>query len=310
MPSTSSAPSFSIGLFRVILAAVLGSSLLLWCQGPSPQLSPRELFYREQAPDHTQRATGVALKKHVGDKDAAASPKTPNGSAMPSGSLEEEKTKGATLVSAETSAATTAGPEVSHLGLRYSLLLVDKTTGDAKPVSSNQTFDQGECFGLEFQSNRSGYLYVFNLGSSGAWKPLLPTEEMPEEGNFVPAFTTTRVPSSHCYRISGPPGAERLFVVLSRNPQDVKELNRSIRNGPSGEPGQSQPQEPSGGLTTLAANLNQAIQRFASLKGRDLEIQEVGGTKDSSEPVPAVYIVHTSATPSDKVTTEIQITHR
>jgi hypothetical protein len=68
----------------------------------------------------------------------------------------------------------------------------------------------------------------------------------------------------------------------------------------------------------MVSNLNQEVQKIASLKGRDLEIQEVGGTGNSSAPAtensgapePAVYIVHTSATPSDKVVTEIHITHR
>ena len=68
----------------------------------------------------------------------------------------------------------------------------------------------------------------------------------------------------------------------------------------------------------MVNNLNQEVQKIASLKGRDLEIQEVGGAKNSSAvPTensgtlePAVYIVHTSATPSDKVVTEIHITHR
>jgi len=63
-------------------------------------------------------------------------------------------------------------------------------------------------------------------------------------------------------------------------------------------------------MMAMASNLTQAVQKIANLKSRDLEIQEVGGTKNTAEPVPAVYIVHTSATPSDKVTTEIQITHR
>jgi hypothetical protein len=147
---------------------------------------------------------------------------------------------------------------------------------------------------------------------------MLPTVEMSDEGNFVPALTTMRVPATHCFRISGPPGTERLFVVLSRNPQEVNELNRSIRNGAAGEPEHPPKQDAGGAVLAMVNNLNQEVQKLASLKGRDLEIQEVGGTKNSSAAPtensgalePAVYIVHTSATPSDKVVTEIQITHR
>jgi len=292
-------------LFALVIVAATSGSLMLWSQEPSSQLSPRELFYREQVSATTPKASTVSSRSRPTSKDTGVSQKTDL--AVPAGSGEESG-KNATLASAETSGAAKTNPEVTHLGLRYSLLLVDKTTAETKPASRSQVFDQGDCFSLEFQSNRSSYLYVFNLGSSGAWKPLLPTAAIPEEGNFIPAFTTMRVPSSHCFRIAGPPGVEHLFVVLSRNPQDVNDLNQSIRNSRGGEPQPSPPEQAGGQM--MASNLTQAVQKIANLKSRDLEIQEVGGTKKSTEPALAVYIVHTSATPSDKVTTEIQITHR
>lgn len=286
----------------VVLIAASSGSLMLWPQ--NSQLSPRELFYREQTAVHNQHAAS-SVKSHAPVKSTPAPPSTA------SSSTASPPTPGNVQSNAlltETSAAAKSNPEVSHLGLRYSLLLVDTHTAEAKPVSSTQTFDQGQCFGLEFQANRSGYLYVFNLGSSGSWKALLPTPQMPEEGNFVPAFTSLRVPTSHCYRISGPAGEEHLFVVLSRNPQDVDELNRSIRSGHG--PGAPPSPDPSAAISTLASNLNQAVQKIASLKGRDLEVEEVGGVKNLAENSPAVYVVHTSDTPSDKVMTEIKIVHR
>jgi hypothetical protein len=290
------------------MVLALSNSLMLRCQDASPQLSPRELFYREQAPAHDQG--NAAPRKHVPDKGTGLTQKTPSSSATPQTSTDLGDNKRFVAASAETSSATAAAPEVPHLGLKYSLLLVDKSTGDAKPVSSSQVFDQGECFGLELQANRSGYLYVFNLGSSGNWKPLLPNQEMPEEGNFVPGFTTVRIPSTHCFRIAGPPGGEHLFVVLSRNVQDVNDLNRSIRNGGAGEPQPSPQHDASVQVAALVSDLNKEVQKLVALKGRDLEIQEVGATPNASAPPPAVYVVHTSSTPSDKVMTEIKITHR
>jgi hypothetical protein len=133
---------------------------------------------------------------------------------------------------------------------------------------------------------------------------------MPEERNFLPAFTTQRVPSSHCYRISAPSGTEHLFVVLSRNPQDVDELNRNIRDGHTAGGQPSTAPDAGASLAIMAGNLNQTVQKLASLKGRDLDVEEVGGSKNLAESSPAVYVVHTSDTPSDRVTTEIKITHR
>jgi hypothetical protein len=302
MPSISSVRA---GISAIVVTGVISSGLFVWCQQPSSQLSPRELFYREQLSEHHQRVPATPAKSHPVSGQTAGAQKVPGNPAISPGPPEVNS---AALV--ETSSATKASPEVSHLGLRYRLLSVDKATGDTTPVSSSQMFEQGDCFSLEFESNRSGYLYVFNLGSSGAWRPLLPRVEMPEEINFVPAFTTQRVPSSHCFRISGPPGEEHLFVVLSRNPQEVDELNQSIRNGSTGESAPSHPSATPAGTMMMASNLNQAVQKIASLKGRDLEIQEVGGIKNSAENTPAVYVVHTSTAPTDKVVTEIQIKHR
>ncbi len=295
-------------LYALAVVAATSGSLTVWSQEPSSQLSPRELFYREQVSATTPKPSTASSRSRAAAKDTGVTPKT--GLAAPSAAGEEGSGKDTALAPVETSTVAKTNPEVTHLGLRYSLLLVDKTTAETKSVSPSQVFDQGDCFSLEFQSNRSSYLYVFNLGSSGAWKPLLPTAAMPEEGNFLPAFTTLRVPSSHCFRVSAPPGVEHLFVVLSRNPQDVNDLNQSIRNSRGGEPQPSPPDQTGAPMMAMASNLTQAVQKIANLKSRDLEIQEVGGTKNTAEPAPAVYIVHTSATPSDKVTTEIQITHR
>jgi hypothetical protein len=313
MPSSSFTTA---SILALTLVATMCSPLILPSQESAPQLSPRELYYREPVPDQEKRAPHASLKKHVVDNGNGESPTTANGSLLPKGSAEE--VTGANPPSVEKTSTSATKPEVSHLGLRYSLLLVDKNTGNARPVSSSQTFEQGECLSLEFQSNRSGYLYVFNLGSSGAWKPMLPTVEMSDEGNFVPALTTMRVPATHCFRISGPPGEEHLFVVLSRNPQEVNELNRSIRDGAASEPKPPCPPDTGKPVLTMASNLNQEVQKIASLRGRDLEVQEVGGVQNSgapptdnpSAPGPAMYVVHTSATPSDKVVTEIDITHR
>jgi hypothetical protein len=290
------------------LLVLMVSGVPLWGQDSSAQLSPRELFYREQVPAQSQHAASTA-KKTLAVKQAPAQQTAANSPTPPPGTPQSGNAAGNALLS-ETSTVTKSNPAVSHLGLRYRLLLIDTTTGDAKPVSTTQIFDQGQCFGLEFQANRAAYLYVFNLGSSGTWKALLPTPQMPEEGNFLPAFTTQRVPSSHCYRISAPSGSEHLFVVLSRNPQDVDELNRSIRDGHAAGGQPSTTPDTGGSLMTMASNLNQTVEKLASLKGRDLDVEEVGGNKNLVEASPAVYVVHTSDTPSDRVTTEIKITHR
>ena len=294
-------------LLGFALTLAMFGSFVLWCQEPAPQLSARDLFYRQAAPAQSKRPAVPPAKKPSAPTQTATAQKPPVAPAAPQSTGEEKVANGALL---EKISAVAKEPEVTHLGLRYSMLLVDKTTGNAKPVSANQTFDEGECLSLDIQSNRSGYLYVFNLGSSGAWKPLLPTKEMPDEGNFVEGLTPVRIPATHCFRITGPPGSERLFVVLSRNPQDVNELNQSIKNQAGTKTDNPPAAAPGAALTTMAQNLNEVVQKLANLKSRDLEVEEVAAVQNSAANDPAVYVVHTSDTPSDKVVTEIDIKHQ
>jgi hypothetical protein len=82
-----------------------------------------------------------------------------------------------------------------HLGLRYNLVLVDVGSGKSNPVDSERVLHRGECVGIDVESNHSGYLYVLAKQSSGAWEPLLPHPEMPNESNVVDPGKKLRAPS-------------------------------------------------------------------------------------------------------------------
>ena len=73
----------------VLAAAIISTSLILWSQESSPQLSPRELYYREPAPEQEKRAPVAPAKKHAVDKETGVSQKTVNGSLVPQGPAEE-----------------------------------------------------------------------------------------------------------------------------------------------------------------------------------------------------------------------------
>src|SRR6185437_10666296 len=116
-----------------------------------------------------------------------------------------------------------------HLGLRYNLLLVNPDTGVSQQVSSTHIFRAGDCVALDIEANHSGYVYVLAKQSSGAWRPLLPSIDMPEETSVLDPGARKRVPANYCLEMKNPPGTETLFVVLSRSPSDVSDLYRGIR---------------------------------------------------------------------------------
>ena len=78
----------------------------------------------------------------------------------------------------------------AHLGVRYNLALVrNPATRELVDVEPEHNFSKGDCVSLRFMPNRSGFLYVFNHGSSGAWSTVWPTEEMRGEPAVVEAWS-------------------------------------------------------------------------------------------------------------------------
>ncbi len=87
---------------------------------------------------------------------------------------------------------------------------------------------------LELEPNESGYLYVVNQGSSQRWAVLYPRGA--EKGsNRVEAGQKYSIPAqpsmaaeAKAFTITSPGGVEKLFVILSRNPEpDIEKLDLS-----------------------------------------------------------------------------------
>ncbi len=112
--------------------------------------------------------------------------------------------------------ATATPTAAAHrLGLRYDLLKMDPTTRKAQAVDPDQNFKEGDCFAVEFTPNRSGQLYVFNLGSSGESRALMPSPAMPNETGAVQANVTVRIPREFCFQLDGKRGVETLTVAIA-----------------------------------------------------------------------------------------------
>ena len=272
-----------------------------FCQQQPGELSARALYYREE-PDQDKlppvpAAKPAAARKSVAPPKAAdaAKKRTTRPDPVP------DRPAGAPVI-----------PVVMNLGLRYGVLLVDPRSGQAEAADPARVFKSGECIALEFEANRTGYLYVLEQGSSGKWLSLFPSAELPDESNVVRSRTTVRVPARHCFEIEGVAGAERIFVVLSRNPEDLAQLHQAIRSGRTEAPGPSPAPAAKSGDALLAMNrLDKEIARFAGdLRSRDLRVKKVAQPESDGERPNSVYVVNASSAPSDRVVTEVRIEHR
>jgi hypothetical protein len=202
------------------------------------------------------------------------------------------------------------GAGAVHLGLRYTLVLVNPDTRKSVPVDSDRNFRNGECVAIDIDSNRSGYLYVLAKQSSGDWKTMVPSLETPGESNVINPEGTTRVPKEYCFEIGSPAGAETLFVVLSRDPRDVYDLNEGIK-GNSAQPPATAPIRNAPPLEVADARLvNSEVQRMTQQFGtRDIAFRKISQPKDAEEPAHAVYAVNASDKPSSSIAIQIVIGH-
>ena len=296
--------SFPIKLFSAFLFLFVP---LCWSQQPPSELKARTLFYREN-PDNDQLPPASAVRPPKATKGAASKhPAVVNAATTAGSGVTESGQPGnaepkqhVTGVSEGEGSGQSRIATVQNLGLRYNVLLVDRSNNDViEAADPGRNFHEGDCIALEFAPNRSGYLYVLEQGSSGAWKPLFPSPKLPNESNVVKALTPVRVPESTCFGIHPPQGEERVFVILTRNPANVYQLQESIRQE-NGEPKSS----------LLAQNINRLSKDMEKrLASRDLEIDTVAQPQAAGERPYSVYIANASNVAIDELSVEILIKH-
>lgn len=252
------------------------------CAQQVSKMTARELFYREDT-----AATAPAKPQ---PKKANLPPRTP-----------------APVARAATPTGVPVVNAALHLGIRYNVMkVVDRESKKRKPVDPDQTFHSGDCVAIALEPNRNGYLYVFNRGTTGAWQPLLPSPDMPDERNRISNGKPVTIPSEHCFEFDGNAGTERLLVVITEKEEDARSLSEAMRK-PAAEP------PPEKGPTMLAGGrLPQQLEmlRMGQMVGRDIKVVKIGGApKEEGEAPNAVYAVRTSAGANDRLVIEIALRH-
>jgi hypothetical protein len=194
------------------------------------------------------------------------------------------------------------------LGLRYSLLKIDRGTG--VEVATDEVFRAGDRIRLSVEANDAGYLYIVNRGSSGVWKVLFPSSEIGGGDNAIERGRRYEIPSGFTFTFDEQPGAEKLFIILSRRPEaDLEKLIYSL--------GQRRPVEdtrPEPGAKVLLAQSTAPIDdaligRFRTY-ARDLIIEKVDAATPGPKPEKAVYAVNTTGAADSRVVADVTLQHK
>jgi hypothetical protein len=282
--------------------------ILLGCAGAlvAQELTPRQLFYKDDAAPPPKPAPKSQMKRPAPAKKVEAKTTPPPAAPAPSTpapSSPAPKVMSAAYVTEE-----------RPLGLRYALTQV--VNGAEAEVSPTATFHSGDSVRVKVEGNRDGYLYVIARGSSGNWKPLFPAPDINGGDNKIVGHRGYRLPSdTQVFSFDEQAGEERLFVVFSAEPvKDIDELIPSL-TAPVVVPGKDLPKP--GPMIVASANPinDDMVSRFRNTDSRDLIVQTVTPAAPSAAaasgpatlPEGAVYVVNRSG---GRVVADIKLEHK
>jgi hypothetical protein len=265
------------------------------------ELTPRQLFYQEDAPKPApkaapKKAAPKAAKQQAAKQPAPAASATPDPAPVAAEPPRQEPPR---VINASYSAAATP------LGLRYALVQI--VNGAEQEVSPTATFKSGDQVRVKVEGNRDGYLYVIARGSSGVWKPLFPAADINGGNNRITARRAQRLPSdTQAFTFDDQAGQEQLFVIYSAEP--VKDVDALIPSLTAPEKKEIKP-----GPLVMALNKpidDTFVSRFRNTYSRDLIVQTVTPTQQPAEatvPESAVYVVSKTG---GRVVADIKLEHK
>ena len=321
-------------------AGLLFSAAMSFSQQPAGQqpaaLTAREIFYaapagNEAKPAQTKAPAAKSTAKAPAQKTEASSKsapvqgpeKTATSTVQAANSSTKSSETATNSHSTSTSTSTTTIVPVTlasltrkPLGVRLS---VSKNGQDAE-LPPDTTFRPGDRVRFNIQVSDAGYLYIVNRGSSGIWTPLYPLPGQPEASNAVEPGKTYYVPSrDRNFIVSDPPGEEKLFIVLSREPGlDPQTLALEMSQRDSGKSAQSSREAPARAAkqqtpTIVSQNVSpitdDTVNEMRKFYARDLIIETVDDQTSGSVKENAVYAVNPSNTDDARVVLDAEIKH-
>jgi hypothetical protein len=110
--------------------------------------------------------------------------------------------------------------------------LEQKNGNQVLEMSPHHVFDAGDIVRFRLTSEFDGYLYVVNLGSTGAYSPLFPAPGTKRD-NRINKGVDSLVPSTEdgWFQIDGPAGFDVLYILVSSAPIDVSADTGAKGNG-------------------------------------------------------------------------------
>jgi hypothetical protein len=200
--------------------------------------------------------------------------------------------------------------------LKYRLL---KRSQDGRydEVDTDTVFRSGDKIRVTVESNDNSHLYIVQQGSSKTWNLLFPNEETEQGSNRIHRNREYEIPAGGRFTFDEQPGAEKMFIILSRRAEpDLEKLIYSLSKGQA-KPAST---EKLGGKSDLVIAQNQIDDSVINrLRGtgvaRDLVFEKVsddapvntsGGTRKEK----AMYVATNDRSANARVVVDLTLNHQ
>jgi hypothetical protein len=287
---------------RPIWCCLLAGSSWVSCALAQPatgKLTARELFYSAAEPATSPKPAKPAAKPRQ------ARHKTPT-PAVPVETVGNQTPARPTAAESAPVIDAAYKPHGSHpaLGLRYTMLR--KTGDEPVEVDTETVFHAGDRIRIAVEANDDGYLYVVNQGSSGTWKLLFPSPEIKDGDNRIQKRARYEIPSGYTFTFDEQAGAEKLFIVLSRQPEpDLENLIYSLGHG-----AKDKAIEKPKVMMASAAFGDDVIGKLRTAYARDLIVEKVDDEQPGPKREKAVYAVNPTGSADSRVVADITLKHQ
>jgi hypothetical protein len=306
--------SYSFRFFFTLCATAAASVSVPAQETQRQEMTARELFYNAASAPAPSAQKGsskvVAKRKPTAPVTQQASNTQPSTSSTPATPPSTPDGSGK-IVAVSDGARATAPPPASGtaLGLKYTIL---KLTGDAMtPAAPSSVFHAGDKIQFSIETNSPGYLYIVSQGSSGTWKPMFPTPEIEGGDNRVEGFHTYTFPPGYRYVFDQQTGAEKVFIIFSRDPKpDFEQLVYSLQGGKPQPASQPAPQADRSAHVLRASIDDSTVGRLHETYSRDLVIERVGDDAHADTQEKAVYVVNPTGSPDSALVADLRLVHQ
>jgi hypothetical protein len=300
-------------LLSICAAAAIATSAM--AQAPAkPQMTARELFYNApETPPVKTVAKKPAPKEQAKTEVKKTEPAVVTATSQPVTAPSNLPAGGSVVrVSERTSA-----PPPSHgqaLGLKYSIL---KLGGDGPvEVAPSTVFHAGDKIRFDVETNGPGYLYIVSRGSSGTWNPIFPSPEVASGDNHVDGFHSYMMPPGSRIVFDEQTGAEKVFIVFSREPEaSLENMIYSLQGDkakPAAEPkGRDDATKPKQMLIASNSRIDDGmVGRLQTAYARDLVVERVDESTPGDKKEKAVYVVNPTGSPDSRVVANLELVHQ